>query len=220
MKAVVFDFDGTLTEENFKLWKKIWKELGYEIGENSYYESLVKSFMSGKITHKQWCELTLKAFQERGFTEQKLDEITKGIVLIDGVEDLFKYLKTKGVELHIVSGNIVSVIKKVLRQNVGYITAIKANEFLFDKQGKLVEIVGTKYDYEGKATYIKELCKKMGCKPQEILFVGNSINDEWVCKSGVKTICVNPDEANIRDSYVWNKVIYTNNLMDLKEELK
>ena len=32
--------------------------------------------MSGNITHRQWCELTLVAFQEKGFTKQKLDEIT------------------------------------------------------------------------------------------------------------------------------------------------
>ena len=32
MKAVIFDFDGTLTERRGNLWKRIWKELGHDIG--------------------------------------------------------------------------------------------------------------------------------------------------------------------------------------------
>ena len=69
MKAVIFDFDGTLTEKKGNLWKRIWKELGWDTGPDSYYVSLFKRFMSGNITHRQWCELTLEAFQEKGFTK-------------------------------------------------------------------------------------------------------------------------------------------------------
>ena len=76
MKAVIFDFDGTLTEKKGNLWKRIWKELGCDTDPDSYYVSLFKRFMSGNITHRQWCELILVAFQEKGFTKQKLDEIT------------------------------------------------------------------------------------------------------------------------------------------------
>ena len=30
MKAVIFDFDGTLTEKKGNLWKRIWKELDWD----------------------------------------------------------------------------------------------------------------------------------------------------------------------------------------------
>ena len=219
MKAVIFDFDGTLTEKKGNLWKRIWKELGHDIGPDSYYVSLFKRFMSGNITHRQWCELTLEAFQEKGFTKQKLDNITDDMTLIQGAEDLIKYLHSKGLELHIVSGNIISVIEKVLGPNNRYISAIKANEFLFDEQGNITEIVGTKYDHEGKATYIKEPCEKKGYKPSEVLFIGNSMNDEWVHESGARTLCVNPDDTKSENSTIWNKVIHTDNLMDLEREI-
>lgn len=220
IKVVVFDFDGTLTEKNGNLWKRIWQSLGHDIGPDSYYVSLFKRFMSGNITHKEWCELTLEAFQEKGFNKQKLDEITNNMTLIQGAEDLIKHLYSKSVELHIVSGNIFSVIEKVLGKNNQYITCIKANEFLFDNNGDITEIVGTKYDHEGKATYIKELCEKNGYKPSEILFIGNSMNDEWVYQSGARTLCVNPDETKTENSTIWNKVIYTDNLLDLEREVK
>ena len=68
MKAVIFDFDGTLTEKKGNLWKRIWKELGHDTGPDSYYVSLFKRFMDGNITHKEWCDLALVTFQEKGFT--------------------------------------------------------------------------------------------------------------------------------------------------------
>ena len=219
MKAVIFDFDGTLTEKKGNLWKRIWKELGWDTGPDSYYVSLFKRYMRGNITHRQWCELTLEAFQEKGFTKQKLDEITDDMTLIQGAEDLIKYLHDRSFELHIVSGNIISAIEKVLGPNNRYISAIKANEFLFDENGNITEIVGTKYDHEGKATYIKELCEKKGYKPSEVLFIGNSMNDEWVYQSGARTLCVNPDDTKSENSTIWNKVIHTDNLMDLEGEI-
>lgn len=219
MKAVIFDFDGTLTEKKSKLWIRMLEELGYDVGPDSYYAGLHKKFLDGNITYKKWCELTLKAFQEKGFSKHKLDEMTDSMSLIDGAEDLIKYLHDLGLELHIVSGNIISVINKVLGNIKQLITAINANEFIFDENGKITEIIGTKYDHKGKANYIKELCKRKGYKPSEVLYIGNSRNDEWVYQSGAKTICVNPDGAKSENSIIWNKVIHTNNLMDLKNEI-
>lgn len=219
MKAVVFDFDGTLTYKRTNLWKQIWKQLGYDISPNSYYVSLINSFKEKEITHKEWCNLTLKAFQEKGFNKQLLDRLINKISLLNGVEDLIKSLYKKGVELHIVSGNIIYAIKKVLGENIKYFAGIKANEFVFDEQGNIINIVGTRHDFEGKADYINELCLAKGCSPKEICFVGNGGNDEFVYKSGCKTICVNPDDTKFEDREIWHKVIYTNEMLDILNEI-
>lgn len=219
MKAVIFDFDGTLTDKTNHLWKRIWEKLGYEIGQNSYYASLYKQFINNSITHKQWCELTLKAFQDKGFTKQMFCEIIKTIKLMKGAEDLIKNIHSKGVKIHIVSGNIISVIEKVLKNVIQYIDCIKANEFLFDKQGNITDIIGTQYDYEGKAKYVKELCLKNDYQPNDILFIGNSINDEFVYQSGARTLCVNPANAKSNNHKIWHKVVFTNNLNDLLKEI-
>ncbi len=219
MKAIVFDFDGTLTQKNGNLWKKIWKELGYDVGQNSYYFQLLTEFLNGDITYLQWCDLTLKAFQEKGFSKQMFHRMIKEISLMPGAKELIERLSLKGIELHIVSGNFISAIKNTLGECEKYISGIKANEFLFDKNGLISEIVGTKYDFTGKAKYIQELCKKKGFSSSEILFVGNSINDEWAYKSGARTLCVNPDEADCENSTVWNEVIFTDNLLDLEKEI-
>ena len=46
--------------------------------------------------------------------------------------------------------------------------------------------VQNKYDYIGKAEYILQLCNSYSYNPQEICFVGNSINNEYVSASGVR----------------------------------
>ena len=219
MKIVVFDFDGTLTIKQSNLWKRIWQELGYDIGPSSYYMSLLNRFLAKGLSHEEWCKLTLKAYKEKGFTIQKFDEIIDTIKLQDGAIDLIKYLHSKDIEIHIVSGNIIYAINRILKENTQYISSIKANEFLFDKTGKISDIIGTKYDHEGKAKYILELCEKKNIDPSEVLFVGNGSNDEWSYQSGAKTLCVNPDKVDITNSKIWNKVIYTDNLFDIAKEI-
>ena len=219
MKAVVFDFDGTLTIKKGNLWKKIWSELGYDIGEDSYYVSLYKSFLKGDITHKQWCELTLDAFKARGLNQSKFYQIADTMKLGAGASELLESLYKKGIEIHIISGNITSVIERTLGNDRKYVSCIKANQFVFDQNGDIVEIVGTKYDHQGKATYITELCESKGFKPSEVLFIGNSMNDEWVYKAGARTLCVNPDQAKSDDLEIWNRVVYTDNLLSLEREI-
>ena len=219
MKAVIFDFDGTLTKRNGNLWKKIWKDLGYDVGPNSYYVSLYKSFINGKITHKQWCQLTCYAFQKKGFNKDRFDEIISEISLMNGAERLIKTLHEQGKELFIVSGNVNYAIKKVLGSNNEYISDIKANDFNFDESGNLVSITGTKYDFEGKATFVKELCNERGYSPSDILFIGNSDNDEWVYTSGARTLCVNPDKTKSENKTIWNNVVCTDDLSGLVEKI-
>lgn len=216
MKAVIFDFDGTLTEKRGNLWKKIWSELGYDVGPDSYYTSLLKRFLNGELSHADWCVLTLKAYQDKGLTKEKFYDIMADMKLMVGAEELFQYLSSKNIELHIVSGNIVTAIEKVLGENKRYFTDIKANDFVFDEKGNITNIIGTKYDHKGKAEYIKEICKAKGYKTSDVLFIGNSLNDEWVYTSGAKTLCINPDNAKSENKEIWNKVIYTDNLFDLK----
>ena len=118
-----------------------------------------------------------------------MNDLSNRIELLEGINDLFK-IKKNGVEIHFVSGNIIAVIKKVLNCNLQYIANIAANEFVLNKEGFLTEIIGTKYDFESKATYIEKLCKEKRLNKNGVCFMGNSFNDGLVYKTKVKTICV------------------------------
>lgn len=50
------------------------------------------------------------------------------------------------------------------------------------------------------------------------MFVGNSDNDEDVYKTGVKTLCINPLEADYKNKVLWNNYIKkSNSLRDIMQ---
>jgi len=218
MKAVFFDFDGTLTYKSPNIWKSIWVALGYKIGKGSEHQRQLDSFLNGNITYQEWCNETLQYFMARGLNLETLNNISKDIRLIKGATETFKALKQEGYSLHIISGNVVDVIEKVLGENVKYFDSINANDFCFDNNNKLIYIKGTEYDCEGKAKFIKKYIAKTSAKPSELYFIGNSFNDEWAHLSGCNTICINPEETEHTNSTKWHKVL--DGVIDLREILQ
>lgn len=208
-KVVVFDFDGTLTVTGKiakTIWEQIWIDLGYDIKE---CQALHKKFDRNEISHNQWCLFTEQKFKEKGCHKNLLKEIAEKVELIDGVEETFEALKEKDIKIYIVSGSILSVIQTVLGNLNQYVDEIKANNFLFNREGYLSHIVGTKYDFEGKAKYILQISNELEISPKDILFVGNSKNDRLVYTSGARTLCINPRLTDVTNTKVWNENIET-----------
>lgn len=217
-KAIIFDFDGTLTKKNQNIWKMLWKQCGYPTDSSSLYAFLYISHVSKKIiTRKEWFDLTCEAFMRRNLDFKGFYEASKQIELIDGLEETVKTLHKNGYELHIVSGCISEAIKLALADSAKYFTFVESNRAIFNSDKKLIKLIPTSFDYEGKARYIEGL-KEQGIKSENIVFVGNSYNDEWAYTSGCKTICINPDSAaDTSNTNKWNIVI--NKLDNLKQIL-
>ena len=217
MKAVFFDFDGTLTYKSPNIWKALWAELGYDTGVGSEYKRQLDAFLNGDITYLEWCDETLACYIAKEMDLNTLNKVSKDIKLMQGATETFKILKEKGYSLHIISGNVVDVIEKVLGENVKYFDSINANDFCFDDNNKLTFIKGTEYDCEGKAKFIEEYIQKTNVSPSELYFIGNGFNDEWTHLSGCNTLCINPEETEQTNNIKWHKVI--ENLTDLQEIL-
>lgn len=218
MKTIIFDFDGTLTYKSPNIWKSIWQTLGYDISSNSYFSYLFKQFITKKISHQEWCDLTCEEFTKQNMNEKILYNLSKQIKLINGANETFSFLKQNNFSLHIVSGNIKQVIQNVLGDNIKYFDSINANNLIFDNKSQLIKINGTNYDFKGKADFIEEYKKKTQTSAKDIIFVGNGGNDEWAYLSGCKTICINPDDTDATNKTMWHKVIY--NISNLKDILK
>ena len=213
-KIVVFDYDGTLVSPNFSktTWERIWTELGYSVNDCDYYH---RQFSNKQITHEQWCKITEDKFREAGLTKDIMKKIASEMVLIDGCKETLMELKSRDVLLYIVSGSIREIIKEVLGDMVNLFEDISANKFYFQK-GKLSRIVGTEYDFEGKAEYIKQIVNENKINASEVLFVGNSFNDTFVHLSGARTLCINPQNTNYTNSIYWHDYIReVNNLREI-----
>ena len=217
IKAIVFDFDGTLSKiKNGKVkspWELIWLKLGYKISD---CKKLYTRFFQNKITHKEWCKLTAQKFKSKNLTEQHLVEVSKEIELLEGVKEVLEQLKQRDIKLFLVSGSIMQLIKYIWGDDLDYyFDRYEANILRF-KNNKLVEIKGTDYDFEGKATFIKEVYKQLNLNsPKEILFVGNSDNDEHARKSGAQTLCINGVLTNPYNKKAWDDTFTTDDFREL-----
>ena len=219
-QAVIFDFDGTLTygKTNKTTWERLWTCLGYNV---KLCQELHMKFDRKELSHPQWCKLTEEKFCERKLHKKALDEIAENIKLINGIEDTFKHLESRNIKIYIVSGSILYIIKHTLGDLYKYIDETKANVFKFDDNGYLTEIVGTKYDFEGKADFISNVACELNISPRDILFVGNSLNDRFAHKSGARTLCINPKLTDTTNQTVWNDCIPTcENLLEIISYIK
>lgn len=214
--AIIFDFDGTLTKSgkvSKTTWENIWISLGYNIEECI---RLHKKFDSKEITHEEWCRLTEDKFKAKSLHRDIIKEISKKIKLIKGTKKTFEELNNRDIKIYIVSGSIMHIIQNVLGNLNQYVSGIKANQFMFDEAGYLTRIVGTKYDFEGKADYILQIADELKISTKDILFVGNSYNDQYAHRSGVRTLCINPTATDITNTTIWNNNIKTcNDLTDI-----
>ena len=218
-KAVVFDFDGTLTVGRANnVWKMLYLELGYDIGEGSNYRNSFLSFKNKKYDYASWVEVNKNDFVNAGINKEIFNKVLKEITLINGLEKTLKTLSKKGIKLFVLSGNMKYSIEHVLGDLSKYFTEISANEAVFDDNGNLTNLIATKYDFEGKADFIVKVREELGLKPEEITFVGNGSNDIWAYKSGARTICINPKDADEDKSEKWTKVLP--NVKDLSEILE
>ena len=196
-------------------WEKIWLKLKYKANECA---DLHRDFSQLRITHEQWCKQTEQKFKARNLKRSDLDKIAAEIKLMPGVGETLKTLHSKGVKLYILSGSIKYVVRAVLGNFCEYVETVKANELKFTPQGKLEEIIGTPYDFRGKAAFIRQALEEHHANAWESLFIGNSQNDHWAHESGVATLCVNPNMTDGNDNIRWTHCIQ--HMKDFREVLK
>ena len=201
-KVVLFDFDGTMTksDDNMTTWEKIWTYLGYDINDCA---KLHRQYSISEITHKEWCKETEIKFKQKYLKNTDLDKIASKIKLMDGIKEVVEKLEQNHIKMYILSGSIKYIIKKVLGPLYNKFESIKANELYFNKKGYLSSIAGTKYDFEGKADFIKQVIVENNINNYEAFFIGNSLNDEWAHQSGAQTLCINPSMTNPDHPFQW-----------------
>lgn len=100
------------------------------------------------------------------------------------------------------------IIKVIGENNVHLFEEIKANRMEFDKNGRLKRIIGTKYDFDGKRDFVEKVAQALDINTCNILFVGNSNNDQLAYQSGAVTLCVNPDLTDPQNKKIWHNAIY------------
>lgn len=205
-RAIAFDFDGTLTSRDSErtTWERIWELLHYSINECA---DLHRRYQNKEFSHQGWCDQTLEKFKAANFRLTQLQEIATSTQLINGTRETIERLRSEGVKLYIISGSIKYVICHALGDMRNCFDEISANDIVFDRNGVIRKIIGTHYDFRGKADFLKRIIKDNGLSSLDVLFVGNSCNDVFASESGVRTLCVNPRFTDPDDLSHWTYAI-------------
>lgn len=204
-KLVVFDFDGTLSKPNVlpNSWARIWAK----IGRTKDDETLYQMYKNKELSYTEWAKEVIKVYREEKFSRQMLEDIAKGTILLDDSEEVLKSLYLAGIKVIILSGGIKNIIEYALGDNLKYIYKIEAQELIFDKDDIVEGVTVLDHFIEDKSQYTTIVLKQLNLKPEEVVFFGNSKNDEDVYKTGVKTICLNPDSADFNNRKIWKDCI-------------
>lgn len=215
-RAIIFDFDGTLTKPGSTrtTWEAIWQSLGYNDNECGL---LANRFFQGEISHTQWCQLTLEKFKARKLGYEAVTAVAANIELIGDFDECMAEIQSLGIPAYIVSGSIWDVIVTALGDRVRFFRRIEANAFGYMPDKTIGTITGTRFDFEGKGDFVREISAELNVSPSEILFVGNSINDLHVKPAGARTLLVNPHFTSPSDRSAWD--LYIPRMTSLNEIL-
>lgn len=208
-KLIIFDFDGTLTKPDKidNSWARIWNRIGL-LGED---ERLYKLYKSKKLTYRQWVDQVIEVFRQNKVDKSMFASLAKEIKLLNNCKKVFKIFYEKGIKICILSGGVKNIIDEKVKKFNKYITDIEAGSLTVDDSGIVNGFVITGTNIENKSDFILQQMRKYNLKKEEIIFVGNSFNDEDACKSGVTTICINPFETNYQDKTIWTHYIKQTN---------
>jgi len=207
-KLVIFDLDGTLTQER-SIWEYIHKQLGKWYG---FAEEYQKKFLAGEISYDRFCELDAEVW--KGMKVEKLLEIVKTVPFHPGADELINYLKNKGLKFAMISSGL-SVLTQWVHQRYGFDYSV-SNDLLHEN-GILTGKVKIQVYYDKKAEWVKKILKQFGVKPEEVIAIGDSVGDIDMFQMVGFSIAFNSSCAGL--DQIANVCIQSQNLADIISRL-
>ncbi|MFB3885092.1 MAG: HAD-IB family phosphatase [Thermodesulfobacteriota bacterium] len=167
-KLVIFDLDGTLTQEP-SIWEYIHKRLGKWFG---FAEKYQHQFLSGKISYEEFCQLDAEVW--KGMRVEELFQIVKTVPFHQGADRLICYLKNKGLKLAMISSGL-SLLSDWVHRRYGFDYSVSND--LLHKNGRLTGKVKIQVYYDKKAEWVKRILNQFGVRPEEAIAIGDSRGD-------------------------------------------
>lgn len=208
MKAVCFDLNKTLIEENS------WRDLNIGLGVRPEEDDMLMDWGDrGIISDAQGQQILLKLYQSsRKHSKNNILKILSDYNYKLGAKELVEYLKKKGYVLFLVSGSMDILVEKVADE-LGIEHYGANNKFQFDDKGYLQDIVTLDNDKKAKLDQLKQLCKKTNVNLEDVYCIGDGENDIELFKSTGKGITFTGSKI---ENYAYKVV---NNLDEIKDFL-
>ena len=167
IRLVVFDLDGTLTPVD-----SLWRYLHEAFGTWDQGRIAARRYRRGEISYKEWAEA-----DAGHWAGAPLSQVMKSLDRIpyrEGVTDVFRQLKQKGVKTAIVSAGLSLLADKAARE-LGA-DFVLSNE-LQANDGSLTGEIIVKVAVDGKKRIIEQIADRIHVPLSEVALVGDRAND-------------------------------------------
>ena len=186
VKAVIFDFDGTLVNLDFdiEITRRKLTEYFEQFGFNLYIRPIYpKIFMVLSKLKETKTEEDVKQIKRKAFSLMDIEETKAKVSEIEGAKELLKNLKKQGKKVAVISVNGEKIIKKIFKSLdfplVDLIVGRDTTDFV-KPDPKIGEFV----------------LNKLKLKPEEVLLVGDTDYDIQLA-----------DKLKIRSVWFENKLL-------------
>jgi len=221
VRMVAFDLDGTLLQEDGYIWswQLLWRFLGYDdvIRIEMMNRALNCEKKANSTWYQDWCDESADYFRQKDLKRSDFEEVTKNLVVAKGFREVIATLKNLNIKLFIISGGIDVFLEEKIPDWRELFDHAFINQFSFNNDGLFQRIKSTPYDFEGKWTCIEELCRENGWDSDQVVFVGDGFNDEYVLGRVGKAIGFNASGEVIRRNA--DVKIESNDLRDILPEI-
>ncbi len=207
-KLVVFDLDGTLTQER-SIWEYIHVRLGKWYG---FAEEYQKQFLAGKISYQEFCEHDAEVW--KGMTMEEMREIVKTVPFHPGAEELVSYLKQRDLKLAMVSSGL-SILSGYVHQRFGFDYSV-SNDLLHE-EGVLNGKVRIQVHYDKKAEWVRRILRQFDIRPEETIAIGDSHGDIDMFQMVGFSIAFNSSCSDLEQ--IASVCVRSRNLMDIIPKL-
>lgn len=200
-KAIVFDIDGTLTNDASS-WTSLTEKLG---ASKKRHNEIHEDFVNGKITHLVGKKELVNMWHATGNANREfILNLFNTWELKEGVVELVEKLQNQGYTIALISGSMdlfVSLVAHRLNIDNYYANA----QLIWDKNETIINFL-----YEGdqgnkKKEQLLEFCKKYKIEPSECVVIGDSENDIELFKLTDNGIAILPAHKKLKD-VAWKEV--------------
>ena len=212
IKLVCFDLDGTIIENIEYIWQVLHDHFQVDPVRR---DKAKDDFFSGRITYDEWAYHDVNMWKEKGATKEEILKALSHMKMVKGARETLLELKKRGIKLAVISGSINIALEAVLPDYEEIFDEIYLTKLVFDEKGNLQSCIPTKYDYEHKATALREMAEKEGIDIKDTMFIGDHDNDVEIAKTAGVAVAFNSKS----DELIEVSDVVTNDLKEILEYL-
>ncbi len=188
IKLVVFDMEGTLTD-----LPTVWELMHLKIGTwESHGLPYWEEFKRGGMGYDEFARKDVATW--RGAPTRLLDEAVHEVPLMDGCEELLRFLNERGIASAIVSNGLDRLANRLAAELP--VARVAANRECVTN-GNLTGELDVLVPFHAKADAMRQIASELGIEPEEIMAVGDGVADIGMFRAAGSSVAFMPENAEV-----------------------